>query len=58
MSDTEDQSDDYGYDLAHEVKTYLATPPTGHPVIKPSAAGLHREPDPDAGYGYDEAHDF
>lgn len=58
MSGTEDQSDDYGYDLAHEVKTYLATPPTGHPLITPSVAPQHRDPDPDAGYGYDEAHDF
>ena len=24
MSGNEDQSDDYGYDLAHEVKAYLA----------------------------------
>jgi hypothetical protein len=58
MSGNEDQSDDYGYDLAHEVKAYLATPPSGRPVVRPSTTGTHRDPDPNAEFGYDEAHGF
>jgi len=58
MSGNEDQSDDYGYDLAHEVKAYLAMPPSGRPVVKPSTTGMHRDPDPNADFGYDEAHEF
>ena len=58
MAGIEDQTDDYGYDLAHEVKTYLATPPSGQPRITPDTTGMHREPDPDADFGYDAAHEF
>jgi hypothetical protein len=57
MSGNEDQSD-YGYDLAHEVKAYLATPPSGRPVVRPSTTDTHRDPDPNADFGYDEAHEF
>jgi hypothetical protein len=57
MSGHEDQSGDYGYDLAHEVKSYLATP-AHHPATTPTSAGMHRDPDPDADFGYDEAHEF
>ena len=56
MAVPEQNSDDYGYDLAHEVKTYLAAPPPRH---RPeSSADLHRDPDPDTDFGYDEVHDF
>ncbi len=58
MADNEEQqAGDYGYDLAHEVKSYLATPPSGTQPIKPSAPGMPRSSDPDADFGYDEAHE-
>ena len=51
------ESDDYGYDLAHEVKTALRIP-----VARPrttSYRGTGRPVDPDGGdLGYDESHDL
>ena len=52
-----DESDDYGYDLAHEVQTALRTP-----IPRPrttSYRGSSRPVDPDGGdFGYDESHDL
>jgi hypothetical protein len=58
MSGDDDQSGDYGYDLAHEVKAHLATPPSGHPAVPSTPIGAPRTIDPDADFGYDEAHEF
>ena len=52
-----DESDDYGYDLAHEVQTALRIP-----VARPRPLlyrGSGRPVDPDGGdLGYDESHDL
>ncbi|HWM58483.1 MAG TPA: hypothetical protein VNO83_11660 [Pseudonocardia sp.] len=56
MAGPEDRSSDYGYDLAHEVKTYLADTPVRHQPQ--STTDLHREPEPDSDFGYDSVHDF
>jgi hypothetical protein len=53
------ESDDYEYDMAHEVKAYLAAHPPKQPG--PAKAGrpdreAHRAFDPDGDIGYDEAH--
>jgi hypothetical protein len=57
MTSETDESDDYGYDLAHEVQTALRIP-----VARPrttSYRGTGRPADPDGGdYGYDESHDL
>jgi hypothetical protein len=52
------ESDDYGYDLAHEVKAALRIP-VAHPHTSTSAQrGSGRPVDPDDGdLGYDDAHD-
>ena len=57
MTNEPAESDDYGYDLAHEVKTALRIP-----VARPrttSYRGTERPVDPDGGdLGYDESHDL
>ena len=57
MTNEPAESDDYGYDLAHEVKTALRIP-----VARPrttSYRGTGRPVDPDGGdLGYDESHDL
>ena len=58
MTTEPDPSDDYGYDLAHEVKAALRMPVTRRrsPV---SSMGTGRPVDPDGGdLGYDDAHDL
>ncbi|HSU08973.1 MAG TPA: hypothetical protein VLK57_07225, partial [Pseudonocardia sp.] len=52
-----EESDDYGYDLAHEVKTALRIPVARRQ--RPSYRGTGRPVDPDGGdLGYDESHDL
>jgi hypothetical protein len=52
-----DESDDYGYDLAHEVKTALRIPVARKRTT--SYRGTGRPVDPDGGdLGYDESHDL
>jgi hypothetical protein len=52
-----DESDDYGYDLAHEVQTALRIPVTRRPAT--SYRGTGRPVNPDGGdLGYDESHDL
>ena len=52
-----DQSDDYGYDLAHEVQTALRIPVARQHTT--SSRGTDRPVDPDGGdLGYDESHDL
>lgn len=58
MAGAEEQSSDYGYDMAHEVKTYLATPPRGTARVTLPTSGPRREPDPGADLGYDAAHEL
>jgi hypothetical protein len=57
MTNEPAESDDYGYDLAHEVQTALRTP-----IPRPrttSYRGSGRPVDPDGGdLGYDESHDL
>lgn len=57
MAPEPEDSDDYGYDLAHEVEAALRTP-----VARPhtsSSRGTGRPVDPDGGdLGYDESHDL
>jgi len=57
MTSEPTESDDYGYDLAHEVQTALRIP-----VARPhttSYRGTGRPVDPDGGdLGYDESHDL
>ena len=52
-----DPSDDYGYDLAHEVKSALQIP-----VARSREADTPRDTshtvDSDGDLGYDEVHDF
>ena len=51
------ESDDYGYDLAHEVKTALRIP-AARPRTT-SYRGTGRPVDPDGGdLGYDESHEL
>lgn len=48
-------SDDYGYDLAHEVQTALRIPVARRPTTSYGSSG--RPVDPDGGdFGYDESH--
>ncbi|WP_219417439.1 hypothetical protein [Pseudonocardia nigra] len=59
MSADHDMSSDYGYDLAHEVKSILEMPPARSGLGSATGAQLlRREVDPSADLGYDEAHDF
>ena len=52
-----DESDDYGYDLAHEVQTALRIPVARRRPT--SYRGSGRPVDPDGGdLGYDESHDL
>ena len=52
-----DESDDYGYDLAHEVQTALRIPAARRRTT--SYRGSGRPVDPDGGdLGYDESHDL
>jgi hypothetical protein len=52
-----EDSDDYGYDLAHEVKTALRIPVARRQTS--SYRGSGRPVDPDGGdLGYDESHDL
>lgn len=57
MAPEPEDSDDYGYDLAHEVEAALRTP-----VARPhtsSSRGTGRPVDRDGGdLGYDESHDL
>lgn len=57
MTTEPDQSDDYGYDLAHEVKDALRIP-VGRPRPRSTPMGTGRPVDPDDNdLGYAEAHD-
>ncbi len=57
MTPEPEDSDDYGYDLAHEVKTALRIP-VARPRTSPYR-GTGRPVDPDGGdLGYDESHDL
>lgn len=52
-----DESDDYGYDLAHEVQSALQVPAARPRVTSDRGSG--RPVDPDGGdLGYDESHDL
>jgi hypothetical protein len=51
-----DPSDDYGYDLAHEVKSALRIP-VRRPQPTPSR-GSDRPVDADGDLGYDDCHDL
>jgi hypothetical protein len=59
MSGDHEMSGDYGYDLAHEVKSALQLP-LPRAVVSPTAGGrtVGREIDPGSDFGYDQAHDF
>ena len=51
------ESDDYGYDLAHEVKSALRIPVARRRTT--SYRGTGRPVDPDGGdLGYDESHEL
>jgi hypothetical protein len=51
-----DPSDDYGYDLAHEVKSALRMPTARRPSpVPPKDTG--RPVDSDGDLGYDDCHD-
>jgi hypothetical protein len=55
MPVNDDASSDYGYDLAHELKTALAMPLSRR---KPLPSGrMGRETDHDGDFGYDQAHE-
>ena len=57
MTPEPEDSDDYGYDLAHEVKTALRIPVARRRTS--SYRGTGRPVDPDGGdLGYDESHDL
>jgi hypothetical protein len=52
-----DESDDYGYDLAHEVQTAVRIPVARRHTTSYRSGG--RPVDPDGGdLGYDESHDL
>ena len=62
-----DAGDDYGYDLAHEVKDALQIPVTrrrdpsrsaGSRSADSPASGSGRPPDQDGDLGYDDAHEI
>jgi hypothetical protein len=57
MSGDGNQSGDYGYDLAHEVKSYLSVSEQHH-ESPPPRRDRHPERDPDGDFGYDEAHEL
>ena len=48
---------DYGYDLAHEMKTVARLPQQRRGTSRPIGAPA-REPDPDTDLGHDMAHEF
>ncbi len=51
-----DETGDYGYDLAHEIRSAVAAPARRRP--SPVAGPFGPEPDQDGGdLGYDQAHD-
>jgi hypothetical protein len=57
MAPDPEESDDYGYDLAHEVQTALRIPVARRRPT--SYRGSGRPVDPDGGdLGYDESHDL
>jgi hypothetical protein len=57
MTSESSDSDDYGYDLAHEVQTALRIPVARPPAT--SYRGTGRPAEPDGGdLGYDESHDL
>lgn len=57
MATEPDQSDDYGYDLAHEVNAALRVPVARrHNSGVPTGAG--RPTDQDGDLSYDEAHEI
>jgi hypothetical protein len=61
VTDERDQgvSQDYSYDLAHEVKSDAERQPDKTPSGPRSAAGPGTAGmEPDGDYGYDEAHDL
>jgi hypothetical protein len=61
VTDGRDQgvSEDYSYDLAHEVKSDAERQPDTTPFGLRSAAGPGTAGmEPDGDYGYDEAHDL
>jgi hypothetical protein len=54
-----DSSDDYGYDLAHEVKDALQIPVTRRRhSATPTRPGPGRPPEQDGDLGYDDAHEI
>jgi hypothetical protein len=53
-----DSSDDYGYDLAHEVKDALQIPVTRRPRVATSRGTSRGATDQDGDLGYDDAHEI
>ncbi|WP_300018577.1 hypothetical protein [Pseudonocardia sp.] len=56
MPVNDDASGDYGYDLAHELRSVLAMPLRRRPPLAPSGR-MGRESDHDGDFGYDQAHE-
>ncbi len=56
MSGNVDHADDYTYDLAHEVKT-MKVPSQRKAAPFKGVRGVPFEPDQDADFGYDQAHE-
>jgi hypothetical protein len=54
---SDDAGDDYGYDLAHEVKDALKIPVTRRRTPAPQT-GTGRPPEQDGDLGYDDAHEI
>jgi hypothetical protein len=55
MSNDVDQSSDYSYDLAHEMRS-IVVPPQRKPAAI-SLRGIPFEHDNEGDYGYDQAHE-
>lgn len=51
-----DDAGDYGYDLAHEMKTVQL--PSPRRVMPASFGKIGRELDPSSDFGYDQAHEI
>ena len=50
---------DYGYDLAHEMKTVATMPQQRRGTSRPAVRGLTpRDLDPDTDFGHDQAHEL
>lgn len=57
MPVNDDASGDYGYDLAHELKSVLAMPSSRRKPL-PTYGRPGREIELDGDFGYDQAHEF